>query len=31
MNKEMDVLSNFQTFLSESGTVPENKTKFYIH
>ena len=31
MNKEMDVFRDFQTFLSESGTVPENKTKFYIH
>jgi site-specific recombinase XerD len=31
MDKEVDALRDFQTFLSQLGTVPENKTKFYVH
>jgi len=30
MNREMLVLRDFETFLSKSGTIPNNKTKFYI-
>ena len=31
MEREMGVIRDFETFLSQLGTVPENKTKFYIH
>jgi integron integrase len=31
MGGEMSVLGDFETFLSELGTIPENKTKFYLH
>lgn len=31
MDRERGMLRDFQTFLSLSGTVPENKTKFYVH
>jgi len=31
MDKEVVALRDFQTFLSQLGTVPENKTKFYLH
>jgi len=31
MDRELGMLRDFQTFLSQLGTVPENKTKFYIH
>jgi hypothetical protein len=30
MNREMAVLRDFETFLSKSGTIPDNQTKFYI-
>jgi len=30
MNREMGVLRDFETFLSKSGTIPDNQTKFYI-
>jgi integron integrase len=31
MNREMGVLRDFETFLSKLGTIPDDKTKFYIH
>ena len=31
MGREVGFLGDFQTFLSELGTIPENKTEFYIH
>ncbi len=31
MDREVGMLRDFETFLSQLGTVPENKTKFYIH
>jgi integron integrase len=31
MDREASVLGDFETFLSKLGTIPENKTKFYIH
>jgi len=31
MNSGMDVLRDFEAFLSKLGTVPEDKIKFYIH
>jgi hypothetical protein len=31
MNKEMSVLTDFETFLSKLGTIPEGKIKFYLY
>lgn len=31
MDRELGALRNFQRFLSQLGTVPDNKTKFKIH
>jgi len=31
MGREMSMLGDFETFLSQLGTIPENKTKFYLH
>jgi len=31
MDRETGALKDFQTFLSQSGTVPENKISFYVH
>ena len=31
MEREVGVLRDFETFLSQLGTVSENKTKFSIH
>jgi hypothetical protein len=31
MEREMGVPRDFETFLSKLGTIPENKTKFYLH
>jgi integron integrase len=31
MNREMGVLGDFEIFLSKLGTIPDDKTKFYIH
>ena len=31
MDRLVDVLGDFETFLSKLGTIPENKTKFYLH
>jgi integron integrase len=31
MDREAVALKDFETFLSQLGTVPENKTKFYLH
>src|SRR3972149_247732 len=31
MDRETGALKDFETFLSKLGTIPENKTKFYIY
>ena len=31
MDSGMDVLRDFEAFLSKLGTIPDDKTKFYIH
>lgn len=31
MDRKMGALGDFQTFLSQLKTVPENKIEFYIH
>jgi hypothetical protein len=31
MDRETGALRDFQTFLSQSGTVPESKIGFYVH
>ncbi len=31
VERKTDILTDFQTFLSKSGTVPENKIEFYTH
>jgi len=31
MDRETGVLGDFKTFLSKLGTIPENKTKFYLY
>ncbi len=31
MDREMGVLGDFETFHTQLGIVPENRTKFYIH
>ena len=31
MDREASVIGDFETFLSKLGTIPENKTKFYLH
>ena len=31
MDRKSGALTDFQAFLSQLGTIPENKTKFYIH
>lgn len=31
MDRKISVLGDFETFLSKLGTIPENKTKFYLH
>jgi len=31
MDREIRALGDFETFLLKSGTIPENKNKFYLH
>lgn len=31
MDREIGMLRDFETFLSKLGTIPDDKTKFYVH
>ena len=31
MDREVGMLRDFETFLSKLGTIPDDKTKFYVH